>query len=335
MCIIVCCRAPEQQEGSVDCIPIVLVLLISIIITGGVDQGRVRCCMLPTSERWKQHPADDHTHNDEARLVEATGNSDAAGACSLDRGDLQPSEPVVYFDDLTAPLGGDGDRRYESSSFVVCEDNWDGLVREEQVDDSWTAEPLPFPADVPCSFGRKSAAASRFRVTDAGVITSLGTSSFGARRRKQTDDRRVWKSPVRCTDGNVAETPGSNASEAVSASKKSCNRQRSYGGDGCKRSKNSPLEDAVDAVDGRQKATSTRRRRQLTTPRKKSGGETVSSEASDRTTKVEGGSKRRTQSRGSRGPTVLNRKTTTSSTVCRLKLLATRVVGSRDNLGLF
>jgi len=228
---------------------------------------------------------------------------------------LPASEPeAVFFDDLPAPFSDDGDLRYQSSSFVVCEDSWDGYQREEQIDDSWSHHSVPF------GFGRKSAA-SRFRFTDTGVITSLGGegSSFGRadRRRKQPEEKRNRKSMYDVKD-DVIVVAGGDGPEAVSASKKSC-RQRLKFGEGAKGSATSTTVDRDqtevttegDGVDTAQKTPSNRRRKLPVASRKKSAAtaENSFSDASDGTPKTEGASKRRAHSKTSRGQLDANIKT--------------------------
>ena len=237
-----------------------------------------------------------------------TGNGDASNLYSADRGFPPTSQPEpVFFDDFSTAFNNDGDLRYESSSFVVCEDNWDGYQREEQVDDCWSQHSPPF-TQLASGFGRKSGA-SRFRFTDTGIITTLGSGGpcFGRavgrsdRRRKQPEDRRNRKSM------NGAGITRSDEPETVSAPKKSC-RQRLH----CDRSKHSTdfshsLSEATDDVNDigtAQTTSSTRRRKQPTSSRKKSsaagaGVESLSSDASDCTPKIEGASKKRSQLKSS------------------------------------
>jgi len=64
--------------------------------------------------------------------------SGAGEATTQQAGVLPASQPeAVFFEELPVPFSHDGDLRYQSSSFIVSEeDNWDsGYQREEQVVD--------------------------------------------------------------------------------------------------------------------------------------------------------------------------------------------------------
>ena len=237
----------------------------------------------------------------------ACGSGDAVDHASLPSSHPEP----VFFDDLSTP-SNDGDLRYESSSFVVCEDSWDGYQREEQIDDCWSQLSSS-------DFGRKSAA-SRFRYTDTGIITSFGGggSSFGRaggrsdRRRKQPEDKRTRKS-LNGAEGDVVTVPESDRPEAVSASKKLC-RQRTCG-DGSKRAVTSTASASMQSevtVDVDNHTSSNRRRKQPTSKKYSAAIESLSSVASDGTSKEEVALKKRAQSRSSRGQLKANSKTQTA-----------------------
>ena len=260
------------------------------------------------SNRWIRGSANTYIHG---HSDDACGSGDAAALCSTDRGSLSNSQPEqIVFDELSTPFSIDGDLRYQSSSFVVCEDNWDGYQREEQIDECWPQHSPPFTA-VASRFGRKSAT-SRLPVSDTGVITTFegeGASFVRSggrsdRRRKPPDDKRSRKS-MSGTEGDVIAVPGSDRPEAASASKKSC-RQRSYG-DGSKRSAPSMAtahtESEVDNMDAAEKTSSNRRRKQPASLRTKYAKaiETLCDGGSDGIQKAEGASKKRGQSRSSRG----------------------------------
>lgn len=272
------------------------------------DCDGVSCpAILQASENWISGSTN-------GRYDEACGSGDAAAFYSTDHGLFPSSQSEqVYFDDFTAPFSSDGDLRYQSSSFVVSDDNWDGYQREEQIVDCWSHHSSSFTATA-SNFGRKSAT-SRFRFADTGVIAAFGGGgpSFGRaggrgdRRRKQPEDKRNRKL-LNGAEGDVIVAPGSDGPEAVSASKK-C-RQRMYG-DGSKRSGQSAGSDPtqseeianIDNLDTGQKNSSSRRRKQATSSRKKYAAavENLSSEASDATPKMEGVTKKRAQPKSSRG----------------------------------
>ena len=240
-------------------------------------------------------------HYGESPFVESCGTGDATAVYSSDRSLLPTSQPEpVFFDDFSTT--------FESSSFVVCEDNyWDGYQREEQIDGCWSQQSPPFTASS-SRFGRKSTP-SRFRFGDTGVITTFGGggSSFGRaggrfdRRRKQPDVKRNRKSS--------SDAEGMSRSEGTEASKKSC-RQRAHG-EGSRHAvrstavahAQSEITVEVDNLDISEKNLSNRRRKQPTSSRKRhsTAVDNLSSEASAETPKVEGASKKRTSSRFSRG----------------------------------
>lgn len=232
---------------------------------------------------------------------------------------------AVFFDELSgAPIGSDGDLRYESSSFFVCEDNWDGYQREEQVDGCWPHQQHSTP---PFGFGRKSAAGSRFRFTDTGIITSLGGgagSGFGRairrvdRRRKQPEEKRNRKSAY----DDVTVMPEGDGPEVVSASKKSCRRRLTYG-EGPKRATTTTaiaheLTEATADVDAdvAQKAPS-RRRKQPAASKKKTAAasDNALSDGANATPKAGGSSRRKGISKTSRGQQEVNIKSPTSTAV--------------------
>jgi len=267
---------------------------------------------------------------------EACGAGDATGLYSAaDFPAAATSQPEpVFLDDLSTPFSDDGDLRYASSSFVVCGDNWDGYQREEQIDDCWSQTSQQFPPDVAAAptFGGRKSAASRFRFADSGAAVAAfggGGSGFGRsggrsdRRRKQSaEDRRNRKSGA---VDDVAAIAGNDRPDAVSASKRSY-RQRTYG-DVSKRPVQSTdvahtQSDAavdVDHADAAQKTSANRRRKQPSSSRKKYASvvDNLGSETSDVTPKTEGASKKRAQSKSSRGQLDIKLKTQTSA-VCYL-----------------
>jgi len=270
------------------------------------SDGAQRCTVVPPESWIGSH-------------LQQTCGSDDASALGLSASQAEP----VYFDDFSSQFTNDGDLRYASSSFVVSEDNWDGYQREEQVDDCWSQHSPKYTS----GFGRKSAAASRFRFTDSRVIASLrgGGSGFGRaggradRRRKQSEDR-LNRKLVNGGECDVIAAPGSNGSETVSTLKKSC-RQRSCG-DSSKRSGNTQSESTLDGdhLETVQKTSSQRRRKQPTAASRRkyaAAVDNLSSEATEGTVKVEGAAKRRTQARSSRGQHDGNVKPQTSA-VCLL-----------------
>jgi len=287
------------------------------------------------AQRWNRGYASDarvrhhhhhHVHHNEISVTEAAGSRSSSAAAALPNSH-QP-EPAVFFDDLS-------DARYDSSSFLVGDDNWHtGYQREEQIDDGWSH---PFPVGVGSGFGRKSAAgAPRFRFgtdTDAAFgatrLSAAGGSAFGRssgdRRRKQPDERRNRKST-----NDDAEGP-------VSATKKSC-RPRTCG-DAARRSSAVTVTQSEANIDAdvnpevvQQKTPSNGRRKQPVSSRRKQALPSVESFSSDgvgvggeSASRTPGAAKKRAHSRNSRGggQTELNLKTQNSAVRCLSPCLIT------------
>ena len=264
--------------------------------TPGTDPDR--CTLQSTPETWFR-AAD--THGGRAGSYMGSGDVEATGPS-------YSAEPLLY-DDRFGPFSDSGDVRYASSSFLVCDDNWDSYQREEQIDDGWCQQTAPFTS----SFGGRKAATSRFRFTDTGIITSFGdgrlgygrSAGRGDRRRRKTDGKRNSKLETGADGDFVAAAVNGSCDNPKVVSTSKCCRQRTSG-EGSRRSRTDDITADVAQLETVEK---NRRRKSVTSRRN-----CVTVGEDGVTTTVEGSSKRRTQSLTSRRqPRDASLKTTTES----------------------